>query len=137
MKSKYVFDANCLVSSVLSPNSSNSRALFYAIDKGDVITSEECFREFVEVIFRKKFDKYFTREERRIILIEIEKRMSFISVNSNFTVSRDPKDDKYLHLAFDGKADFLITGDKDLLVLNPFHGIRIVSPSDFLNQIKL
>lgn len=132
MKIRCVFDASCLISSVLSPNNPNSKALFYAIANGDVITSEECFQEFAEVIFRKKFDKYFTQEERRIILLEIEEKVSFIDVKSSFSRCRDPKDDKYLQLAFDGKADFLITGDQDLLVLNPFHETRILSPSEFL-----
>lgn len=107
MKSRFVFDANSLVSSVLSPFSTNAKALFYAVENGNVITSEECFREFVEVILRKKFDKYFTHEERRIILIETEKKVRFVAVSSDFRICRDPKDDKYLQLAVDGDADFL------------------------------
>ncbi|MCA6518021.1 MAG: putative toxin-antitoxin system toxin component, PIN family [Pseudanabaena sp. M110S1SP2A07QC] len=46
---------------------------------------------------------------------------------------RYPKDDKFLELAVNGKADYLITGDKDLLVLHPFRDIEIINPSDFLN----
>ena len=45
---------------------------------------------------------------------------------------RDPTDDKFLDLAVNGRADLILTGDKDLLVLNPFRGIPIVAPSTFV-----
>jgi predicted nucleic acid-binding protein len=45
---------------------------------------------------------------------------------------RDPKDDKFLSLAVCGRATHLVTGDADLLALNPFEGIRIVTPRQFL-----
>ena len=44
---------------------------------------------------------------------------------------RDPKDNKFLELAVAGSAGYLISGDEDLLVLNPFRGIRIVTPAEF------
>ena len=47
-------------------------------------------------------------------------------------VCRDSKDNMILELAVAGKADFIITGDKDLKVLNPFQQIQIISPADFL-----
>jgi putative PIN family toxin of toxin-antitoxin system len=43
--------------------------------------------------------------------------------------SRDPKDDKFLEAAVNGRADVLVTGDKDLLDLNPFRGVAIVTPA--------
>jgi predicted nucleic acid-binding protein len=49
-------------------------------------------------------------------------------------VCRDPKDDHLLALAMDGEAHYLITGDRDLLVLSPFHGIQIVTPARFLDK---
>lgn len=45
---------------------------------------------------------------------------------------RDPKDDKFLHVAVNGEAEAIITGDADLLALHPFHGVEIVTPADFL-----
>lgn len=47
---------------------------------------------------------------------------------------RDPTDDKFLELAISGKAEFLVTGDEDLLVLHPFQDTAILTPSDFLAQ---
>jgi len=44
---------------------------------------------------------------------------------------RDPRDDKFLHAALNGEAEAIVSGDRDLLVLDPFHGVRILSPSAF------
>ena len=44
----------------------------------------------------------------------------------------DTKDNKFLELAVNGKADYLISGDRDLLILNPFQEISILSPQAFM-----
>ena len=54
-----------------------------------------------------------------------------VVVDTNVFVS-DPKDDKFLELAVNGHADLIISGDADLLALNPFRGIPIVTPADFV-----
>ena len=48
------------------------------------------------------------------------------------TDCRDPKDNKYLELALEAGADTIVSSDGDLLVLHPWRGIDIVSPSDFV-----
>jgi len=47
---------------------------------------------------------------------------------------RDPKDDKFLELALNGRADAIITGDADLLALHPWREVAIVSPADYLRR---
>ena len=49
---------------------------------------------------------------------------------------RDPKDDRILELAVNGNASFLVTGDDDLLTLNPFRGIQILVPSKLLELMR-
>ena len=58
--------------------------------------------------------------------------MESISVHTAIAVCRHPSDDKFLELAIDGHADIIITGDKDLLTLHPFHGIPIITPTAYL-----
>jgi hypothetical protein len=58
----------------------------------------------------------------------------FIDPKIKIAECRDPKDNKFLELAVAGNADCVITGDKDLLILNPFRGIKIISPRDFIIQ---
>jgi len=60
-----------------------------------------------------------------------------IETSSSFTDCRDVKDNKFLNLAFDGHASFIVTGDQDLLVLNPFGEIEIISAYEFLNDVSL
>ncbi|MBL8133918.1 MAG: putative toxin-antitoxin system toxin component, PIN family [Anaerolineae bacterium] len=60
----------------------------------------------------------------------------FITISSSVRICRDPKDDKFLELAVNGMADYLISGDDDLLDLNPFEGISIVSPREFLDRMQ-
>jgi predicted nucleic acid-binding protein len=52
-------------------------------------------------------------------------------------VCRDPKDDKFLEAALTSQADCLVTGDADLLVLDPFEGIPILRPAEFLARLSL
>jgi predicted nucleic acid-binding protein len=51
-------------------------------------------------------------------------------------VCRDPNDDKFLEVAVNGRADTLITGDTDLLVLDPFERIPIITPAGYLSKIR-
>jgi predicted nucleic acid-binding protein len=55
-----------------------------------------------------------------------------ISIIEHVKVCRNPTDDKFLELALNGKADVIVTGDSDLLVLDPFQGIPIISPATFV-----
>lgn len=58
-------------------------------------------------------------------------RGDLIAVRTEIKICRDPKDDFILSLCKDGNADYLITGDKDLLVLNPFENTKIMTITDF------
>ena len=53
-----------------------------------------------------------------------------------FRSCRDPKDNQFLELAVNGQADFIVTGDEDLLVLHPFRAIPILTPRDFLHVLE-
>jgi putative PIN family toxin of toxin-antitoxin system len=130
---KFVVDTNVLVSSLLIRNSTAFNALERARKTGPLLFSAETFLEFETVLLRKKFDKYFSKEERLQIIEKTYKEGVLVPVTSNISLSRDPKDDKFLSLAIDAGASCIVTGDHDLLVLHPFEQIQILSPADFLN----
>jgi putative PIN family toxin of toxin-antitoxin system len=65
------------------------------------------------------------------MLNDIEKEALFIESVVKISECRDPKDNKFLELAVAGNADCIVTGDKDLLVLNPYRGTKIISPANF------
>ena len=69
------------------------------------------------------------------VLELIVERSEVIEIYSSFTACRDHKDDKFLDLAIDGKADVILSRDPDLLELNPFQNIPILSPADFIHLL--
>lgn len=129
---RYVFDTNILVSALLFPNSKPDRAVRYGLANGEVLLSLELLEELNEVLGRKKFDRYLTVEEREEFLAAFVERTILIEIVENVQACRDPKDDKVLDLALNGAAEYIITGDRDLLVLHPFRDVQVVMVEDFL-----
>jgi len=76
--------------------------------------------ELEEVLNRKKFDKYISKEKRIQFIAKFFDDVEIIEIVEIVIACRDRKNDKFLELAVNGKADYIITGDQDLLVLNPF-----------------
>ena len=128
-----VFDNNALVSAVLLSGIPR-RAFDKLLNNGTVLVSVPVLLELADVLNREKFDKYVTHDERMRFIVSFLKVAEMIEISETITVCRDPKDDKLLELAISGSASFLVTGDKDLLVLNPFRGVKIISPREFLEK---
>ena len=85
-----------------------------------------------DVILRPKFDRYVSAESRNQFIAALLRNARFLEPEESIQACRDPKDDKFLEIAVAGQAMFVITGDEDLLVLDPFRGIRIVTASEFV-----
>jgi len=90
--------------------------------------------ELREVLNRTRFRKYFAVEDAAAFLAKLTEGNDWIAPAIRLKVCRDPKDDKFLELALSASATHLVTGDFDLLVLDPYENVRIVSPRDFLQQ---
>ena len=129
---RFVIDNNILVSRLLAPNSIPSQAVRVAIKKGNLLISAETLRELSVVLGRQKFDKYVSRENRQEFIQRLGVIAELVWVETRITICRDPKDNKFLELAIDGKAQIIITGDRDLLILDPFENIKVLTPRDFL-----
>ena len=121
-----------LVSTIIAASSVPAEAIAKVLQTATVLVSLETWDEMEEVLMREKFDRYQAASFRRAYLDFLQESVDFVSVHSKVTICRDVKDDKLLALALDGNADFIVTGDKDLLVLNPFEGIPIITPLDYL-----
>lgn len=85
---------------------------------------------------RPKLRKYISRDELEDLLETIDEVAEFVNVTSNISECRDPKDNFLLSLAVDGKADYLLTGDKDLLVLKKIGVTEIKTISEFFDVIN-
>ncbi|MDS1345396.1 putative toxin-antitoxin system toxin component, PIN family [Planktothrix agardhii] len=135
MKDKlFIFDANIIISAVLLPESKPDLAIRKAQNSGNILMSPEIWAELEQVLARPKFDRYISSEDRSKFLQDFFDTVILVmDVTEKIQECRDPKDNKYLELAVNGQADYLITGDADLLVLNPFREKPIITVSDFLN----
>jgi putative PIN family toxin of toxin-antitoxin system len=81
-----------------------------------------------------KFDRYVRRERRDALLERVASLVEIIDVLQSIRASRDPKDNKFLEAAVNGSADVLVAGDKDLLELQPFRGIAILTPTAYVDR---
>lgn len=135
-KRRFLLDTDVTVSAAIMPGSVPRRALDKALEHGKLLLSGPILLEISEVLGRARFDRYASREHRDRFLATLVEQALFPTIGESFQVCRDPKDDKFLELAVAGKATCLITGDSDLLVLDPFHGIPIVTPRRFLDKFQ-
>ena len=129
---RFVFDTNVIISAVLFNNSVPGQAFIRALNHGRILVSRALVGELSRVLGRDRFDRYVTREERDAFLSSLIRESSLIEISQAVQVCRDPEDDQILELAVNGNATYIVTGDADLLVLNPFRGIEIVTPAEFL-----
>jgi len=133
MNQKFVFDPNTIISASLFKQSMPRQALNKALTLGTLLLSEAIIYELKNVFYRPKFDKYLSPDLRKIFLQDILDIAETVEIIQSFNLCRDPKDDKFLDLFVNGRANYLITGDKDLLLLNPFKTIPIIPPAEFMN----
>jgi putative PIN family toxin of toxin-antitoxin system len=134
VRERIVADTNCLVSRLLLPSSVPSRAVRNAADFGLLLVSEATMDELADVLSRPKFDRYVSMQDRQQFLRLLGRIAEFVTTGYPVRECRDPKDDKFLEVALNGKADLILTGDADLLTLNPWRGIAILSPADYLKR---
>jgi hypothetical protein len=131
---RFVLDANVIISALLFKKSLPRQALDKARKQGIVLMSRSIWLEINEVLARAKFDKYISIKERQLFLLAFEQTVRFIEIQETINACRDPKDNKYLELAVSGKAECIVSGDRNLLILHPFQGISIITVAQFINN---
>jgi len=108
------------------------QALDLALQKGKVLLSFPVLAELYEVLGRKRLRRYIDEEDVRIFLAALTREAQWVDVDVQIAACRDSKDNKFLELAVSGHATHIVTGDSDLLALDPFQGIQILPPHSFL-----
>jgi putative PIN family toxin of toxin-antitoxin system len=133
-RARVVVDTNVLVSRLILPQSLPAQALRRAELEARLLISETTMYELADVLGRSKFDRYITLENRKSFLRRLGHIAEFIPIIQIVGECRDPKDDKFLEVALNGRADVIVTGDVDLMGMNPWRGIAILSPADYLRS---
>ena len=125
---KVVLDTNVLVAAFIARGMCNELFEHCAL-RHEMVLSRAILDEF-RAVLTKKFD--FTREEARRAVALLRTRTILLAPNPlPQQVCRDADDDAVLATAIAGSCQCLITGDKDLLELDPYQGVRILPPSAF------
>ena len=129
-----VLDANVLVSYLLTHGSVAWRAVDHVLERGEPLVSEPTFDELWEVLHRPKFDRYVDPQVRYEFLTRVLRYATVVEPRERIRACADPDDDRFLEAAVAGNADVIVTGDRQLLALNPFRSIEIITPADYLRR---
>ena len=127
-----VVDTNVIVSASVFSLSVPRQAVEGVLREHVLLFSESTMDELKNVLFRPKFDRYVSREDRALFLAHLDAAAEFVSIIQLVRECRDPNDDKFLEVVLNGSADVIITGDEDLQKMHPWRGIAIYSPSQYL-----
>lgn len=134
---RIVLDTSTLVSAVLRQNSIPRQVLIKALSEGELCASPATLAELEEVIARDKFDRYLDLKARLdfVATYRAKVRLYLVSEEDEAALEipcRDPRDNKFLALALVCSADVLVSSDDDLLTLNPYGGIQVLTPNAYL-----
>ncbi len=130
---RIIIDTNIFVSFLIT---GSFLKLYKLLESHNVtlLFSEELLQEFLDVVKRPKLKKYFSEKDVVKVLDGIQYYADYIEVSTKVNVCRDANDNFLLALCYDGKADYLITGDDDLLVMKKYKQTSIVKISDYFKN---
>ncbi len=130
---KIVIDSNVLTSYLITGDvvrSNVARIVRYALHNSHILLSMELIMEIEDVFSRPKFSKYFSSKDAAELVSSIRFIGHMVTIDCTIDAARDPKDNKILELAMSGEADYIITGDNDLLILKTYGKTKIISISE-------
>jgi putative PIN family toxin of toxin-antitoxin system len=131
-RTRIVLDTNAIVSRLLVPDSISGQAVSKAVNEGEILMSESTLYELAEVLGRKNFDVYVSIQDREEFLRMLGRIVEMVTILHAVHNCRDVRDNHILEVAVNGQAQIIVTGDEDLLLLNPFRDIPIMRPADYL-----
>jgi uncharacterized protein len=130
-----VVDTSVILSAAILPASVPARAITHVLDHCKLLHSAATIAEADRILRKARFNRYRTEKDRLDFLTLLENSGTEVDVLVPVVACRDPNDDMFLEVAVNGPADYLVSGDADLLALHPFRGIPILSPADFLAAV--
>lgn len=132
---RVVVDTNVLISAALVAGGTPARLVQRVLERGMLVFSPATLAEFRTRLWRPKFDRYITIEQRQRIVHDLHTAAVIIEVSAavaQVSFCPDADDDKFVHAALAGRAPWLVTGDGDLLEMAPVAGLAVVSPATAL-----
>src|SRR5215469_7952900 len=128
---RVVVDTNVLVSAALKQQSMPGMVALLVERRGGLLKSLATEEQLFEVVARPRLSVLID-PETQAWLRRLMATPELVTISERIAACRDPTDDKFLELAVNGGADLIVSGDGDLLSLNPFRDIPIVTPAVFV-----
>lgn len=136
MKPFIILDTNVLISALMYSKSLSSQAVTSAFQYFQPIASHSTWDEFESVSGRKKFERFYSAEDRSTFLYLLSQSIKLVEITVTTEDCRDPKDNQFLNLALSASCQIIVSGDADLRTMNPYKGISIISPNEFLDMLS-
>jgi uncharacterized protein len=131
---RIVLDTNVLVSAALKRQSMPGMAALLIERRGGLLKSLATEQQLLEVVARPRLASLID-PDTQAWLRELMAGAELVTIGERIVACRDPTDDKFLELAISGHAELIVSGDADLLALNPFREIPIVTPAAFVQGV--
>ncbi|MDI6786381.1 MAG: putative toxin-antitoxin system toxin component, PIN family [bacterium] len=131
---KVVLDTNVFISALFIFKGNPAKIIdFWMEDKYSLILSEFIVEEIIKVLYKKglqvlKIEELLSLMSQKSLMVNPKEKIS--------AVKDDPSDNKFLECAISGKADYIVSGDRHLLNLKEYKGIKILTPKEFLEEIE-
>ena len=141
---RFVIDTNVLISAALLGNSVPAQFLNHVFRHGRLVFSDTTYAELAARLWRPKFDRYLTTEDRKLLLRDLQATAEWVAERAAERAAadaandgpqcRDPDDQKFITVAIAARAAALVSGDQDLLVLKQVGGVPVCTPAQALKR---
>ena len=129
---RIVVDTNVIASAIYFRGKPFKLLKLIMEEKVSAIASKDIVEEYEEILAR--LQQKFPKLSKSIPFHKIVGKLTIINVSSDIHVCRDPDDDKFISCAIDGKCVYVVSGDNDLLALEAYEGIEIITVAEFLER---
>jgi putative PIN family toxin of toxin-antitoxin system len=137
LNGKVVLDTNILISALIKSGKPRTLVFELLSREAQLILSRNILDEFIETAEDPEIKGYVDEEDVTLFLKFLDTNGKIINVKSRFkVVNQDPDDDIILRTAYDGKANYIVSGDNHLLSLGEFRGIKIVTTDEMLRLLR-
>jgi uncharacterized protein len=129
---RVVFDTNIFISALVIPGSLAEKAILKIIEGGDIlVTSKDIINEVLSVLSSK-----FSRDKEGLshVAVMLSELAEFVKPIKKISIFKDDPDNRILECAIHGKADVLVTGDKEMLQLRDYKGVKIISLKEYIGS---
>jgi putative PIN family toxin of toxin-antitoxin system len=136
VSNRVVVDTHVWISAFLAPQGTPARLVQRVLSRGQAVFTIPTFAELDNRLWKPKFDRYLSIELRHQLLHDLNGATCWVDVSPDQaarTFCRDTTDDPFIHAALAAAAPWLVTGDEDLLILDPPPGLTILTPSAALD----